>query len=76
MAPVVEEIAHDFAGKLLVAKLDIDSNADVTARYGIQSIPTLLVFKDGQVVDRIIGAQPKEALVERLNRVVSPSGVV
>lgn len=68
LAPIVDEIATEYSGKLLVGKVDIDANAEVATRFGIQSIPTLLLFKNGQVVDRIIGAQPKEALVDRLNR--------
>ena len=70
VAPIVEEIANEYAGKLTVAKVDIDANQDVTVKHGIQSIPTLMIFKDGQLQDKIIGALPKEKLVEAISRFV------
>ncbi len=66
IAPMVEEIAGEYAGKLKVGKMDVDHNSDTAVRYGIRSIPTLLVFKGGQVVDQFVGAMPKAKLVERL----------
>jgi thioredoxin 1 len=57
IAPVLEEIASEQAGKLSIAKLDIDANLEITRRYEVMSIPTLLLFKDGQVVQRLIGAK-------------------
>ena len=56
IAPAVEEIATEYQGRAKVVKLDVDENQDVSIRYGVQSIPTLLVFKDGQVVERLVGA--------------------
>ncbi len=66
IAPVVEEIAHDYEGKLKVGKLDVDNNPEVPMRYGIRNIPTLMVFKGGKPVEQIIGAVPKRNLLERL----------
>ncbi len=70
IAPVVEELANEYEGKLKVAKLDVDHNPNTAVKYGIRSIPTLLIFKNGQVVDQIVGAVPKQYLVERLERVM------
>lgn len=66
IAPTVEELAKDFDGKAVIAKLDVDSNPLVSAKYGIRSIPTLLVFKNGQVVDKQVGAVPKSTLAQKL----------
>lgn len=66
IAPVVEELAKEFDGKIKIGKLDIDENQQVTMKYGVRSIPTLLLFKNGQVVETIIGAQPKSHIVHRL----------
>ncbi len=70
IAPIVEELAQEYEGKLKVAKLDVDHNPNVAIRYGIRSIPTLLIFKNGQVMDQIIGAVPKNYLEERVKRVL------
>ena len=66
IAPVVKEIASDQAGVLKVAKLDVDTNPATATRFGVQSIPTLMVFKDGQPVERIVGYMPKERLMDRV----------
>jgi thioredoxin 1 len=66
VAPVVEELAQDFAGQALMAKLDVDANQAVAQRYGVMSIPTLILFRGGQEVDRVVGAQPKQVLQQRL----------
>jgi thioredoxin 1 len=66
IGPVVEELANDYDGKAVVAKLNVDENPNVTARFGIRSIPTLLVFKAGQIVDKQIGAVPKSVLAQKL----------
>ncbi len=66
IAPVVKEIASEQAGALKVAKLDVDQNPATATRFGVQSIPTLIVFKDGQPVERIVGYMPKERLLERV----------
>jgi thioredoxin 1 len=66
VAPFVKEIAEEQAGVLKVAKMDIDENPVVQGRYGIMSIPTLMVFKGGEVVERIIGARPKDQIMARV----------
>jgi len=68
IAPAIDEIAKEYKGKVKVAKLDIDSHQQVPQRYGIRSIPTLLVFKGGKVVDTLVGAMPKSKLVESLKK--------
>ena len=67
IAPVIEEVAGDFAGYAKVGKVDVDHNARVATQYGIRSIPALLFFKDGQVVDGVIGVAPKKVLADKLN---------
>ena len=66
VAPVLEEIATEHAEKIDVVKLNVDDNPAVTQRYGIMNIPTMSVFKDGQVVKEIVGARPKSALLREL----------
>jgi thioredoxin len=66
VAPVVEEIASEYDGKLKVGKLDVDNNPEVSMKFGIRSIPTLMVFKGGKVVEQIIGAVPKRNLVDKV----------
>lgn len=70
MAPIIEEVAADFAGRVRVAKLNVDENGEVTGRYGVLSIPTLLFFKNGEVVERLIGVRPKEEVEEILQRIL------
>ncbi len=70
VAPVVEEIAGDYAGRLKVAKLNVDENRSTAAKYGIMSIPTLLVFRDGEVKARVIGFRPKGELVRSIEQVL------
>jgi thioredoxin 1 len=66
IGPLVEELAGDYDGKAIVAKLNVDENPQVTARFGVRSIPTLLVFKNGQIVDKQVGAVPKSVLAGKL----------
>jgi len=66
IAPVLEEIAEEYPGKLQIGKLNIDDNLDVTRRYDVMSIPTLILFKDGEPKLRLIGAKPKGQLVQEL----------
>jgi thioredoxin 1 len=66
IAPALEEIARDYEGKLKVVKLDVDENPDVSGRYMVHSIPTLMLFKGGQMVERITGALPKPVLLHRI----------
>ena len=63
IAPAVEEIAAEYKGRLKVVKVDVDANQDIAIRYGVQSIPTLMVFKGGKVVERVLGAVPKPRLL-------------
>jgi thioredoxin 1 len=71
IGPVVEELAGDYEGKAVVAKLNVDENPQVTARFGVRSIPTLLVFKNGQIVDKQVGAVPKSVLASKLQAQVA-----
>ncbi len=70
IAPIVEELAGDYQGKLKVGKLNVDENSNVAAKYGVMSIPTLLIFKNGQPVERIVGYQPKKELAAKIDRVM------
>lgn len=67
VGPVVEEIAGEYEGKAKVGKVDVDSNPEVSVKYGIRSIPALLIFKDGEVVDQIVGAVPKAQIKKQLD---------
>jgi thioredoxin 1 len=67
IGPVVEELAGDYQGKAIIGKLDVDSNPNVSAKYGIRSIPTLLVFKNGEIVDKQVGAVNKSTLAKKLD---------
>src|SRR5262245_14793710 len=71
IAPIVEELAGEYAGRLTVMKLDVDENPRTASAYRVQSIPTLLVFKDGELVERIVGAVLKRVIVDKLHRVVA-----
>ena len=71
IAPALEEIAKELNGKVRIAKLNVDENLKTSTRYGIRSIPTLIIFKDGQIADRILGAQPKERLAAWINGTIS-----
>jgi thioredoxin 1 len=66
IAPLVDELANDYDGKLKVLKMDVDENPRTAMQYGIRSIPTLIIFKGGQVTEQIIGAVPKRHLVEKV----------
>ncbi len=68
IAPVVEELANEYDGKLKVGKVDVDSNQQTSMQYGIRSIPTLLIFKGGKVVDQLVGAVPKKVLAEKITK--------
>jgi thioredoxin 1 len=68
VSPVVEEIGREKGERLGVAKLNIDENPDVTRRYGVMSIPTLMLFKDGQEVARVVGARGKDALLKEIDQ--------
>lgn len=66
VAPIMEELASEYAGRLKVVKVDVDDSPDVSGRYGVMSIPTLALFKDGQMVERLVGAFPKAAIVSKI----------
>jgi len=68
VAPVIEEMARDYAGRILFGKLNVDENREVAMQYQIMGIPTLLVFKNGKLADRIIGAMPRQVLEPKITR--------
>jgi thioredoxin 1 len=68
VAPVIEEMARDYAGRILFGKLNVDENREVATQYQIMSIPTLLVFKNGKLADRIVGAMPRQMLEPKITR--------
>ena len=71
VGPIVDQLAAESDGRYRIAKLNVDDNPQTASRYQIASIPTMLIFKNGAVIDRIVGAQPKQAIVERLNQATS-----
>ena len=71
VAPVVKDLAGEFDGKVKIAKMDVDTNPQTPMQYGVRSIPTLLIFKDGAPVDQVVGAVPKSVLKGRLEAAVS-----
>jgi thioredoxin 1 len=66
MAPVIDELEAAFAGRVTVGKVNVDNEPTLAVQYGIRSIPTLLLFKNGQVIDQVVGVVPKHVLVEKL----------
>jgi thioredoxin 1 len=66
IGPVIEELAKEMQGKIVFGKLNVDENPQTSMKYGIMSIPTMLVFKNGQLADRFVGAMPKEMLLQKL----------
>jgi thioredoxin 1 len=70
IAPVIEEIAREYNGKVKVGKVDVDQNQDTAMKYGIRSIPTLLIMKDGKVVNQIVGAVPKGNITTMLDEII------
>ncbi len=71
IAPILEELATEYDGKVKITKLDVDSNNQTAGKYNIMSIPSLLFFKNGEVVDQVVGAIPKSQLAQRIEKVVS-----
>ncbi len=67
IGPIVEEIASEYDGRAVIGKLDVDSNRDTAVRYGIQAIPTLLLVKNGEIADRIVGATDKNSIKAKLD---------
>ena len=70
IAPIIEEIAGDFEGKVKVGKVDVDQNQNTAMKFGVRSIPTLLVIKNGEVVNQLVGAVPKSNITDILNEVL------
>ena len=70
LVPVLEEIAAEYEGKLRVIRVDVDNNRNSAARFGVLSVPTLLLMRDGQVKDQIVGNVPKRQLVDRINKLL------
>jgi len=68
LSPIIDELASELSGKIAFGKLNIDENAELAGKYGIMSIPTLLVFKEGELVDQIVGALPKDSILEKLSK--------
>jgi thioredoxin 1 len=66
VGPVVEELAGEYEGKAVIGKLNVDDNGNTSVSYGIRSIPTLLIFKNGKVIDKVVGAVPKATLKQKL----------
>jgi thioredoxin 1 len=67
LGPIIEEVANDFEGKAIVGKVDVDNNQEISMQYGIRNIPTVLIFKNGEVVDKLVGVAPKEVIAEKLS---------
>lgn len=70
VGPIVEELGHEYSGKAVVGKLDVDGNPSTTAKYGIRNIPTILFFKNGEVVDKHVGVSPKSVLASKLEKLL------
>jgi len=68
VGPIVEELAKDYEGKAVVGKVNVDHNSEISAKFGIRNIPTLLVFKNGEIVDKQVGAVPKSVLAGKLDQ--------
>jgi len=71
VAPIVEDLADDYAGRAKVGKVDVDANQRIAAQYGIRSIPSLIIFRDGEPVEQMVGVQPKKQLAEKLDGVLA-----
>lgn len=70
VTPIVKELAEEYNGKAVVAKMDVDSNPGTSVKYGIRNIPTILFFKNGEIVDKQVGAVPKTILASKLDAIV------
>jgi len=67
MGPIIDELADDNKDKLKVGKLNVDDNSNTASKYGVQSIPTLIIFKNGEIIEQMMGVQPKEVLQEKID---------
>jgi thioredoxin 1 len=70
MAPVIDDLATAFAGHVTVGKVNVDDEPDLAVQYGVRSIPTLLLFKNGQIIDQVVGVVPQHVLVDKLRAFV------
>ena len=66
LGPIVDELATDYEGRVIIGKVDVDNNGEITSQFGISNIPTVLFFKDNQIVDKLVGASPKAVFVEKI----------
>jgi thioredoxin 1 len=73
MGPMIRELAEEFQTRAVVAKMNVDDHQEIAARYGIQSIPTLIIFQNGEVVEQMVGTMPKTALAEKLESQLQPA---
>lgn len=71
VAPVIEELSKEYQGKVLVGKVDVDNNHQISMKYGIRSIPTIMIFKNGELFDRHVGTISKAALAEKIEKAIS-----
>ena len=71
MEPIVEELSQDFDGKVTIAQVDVDQSQDLANLFGIRSIPTMVIFKDGKPVDALVGVHPKQTLMEKIQAQLS-----
>ncbi len=67
LGPVIDDLAGDYEGKAVIAKVNVDENPNIAAQYGIRSIPTMLIFKNGEIVDQMVGAMPKNMIAEKID---------
>lgn len=72
LAPTIEELAHEYDGHVIVAKLNTDENIETATQFGIMGIPTVILFKDGKEVERVVGVRPKKAFAEMLDALLKP----
>lgn len=70
ISPIIEELSAEYADKAVIGKVDVDSNDEITSKFGIRNIPTILFFKNGELVDKHVGAAQKTALVEKINKLL------
>jgi thioredoxin 1 len=70
MTPIVHELSDEYQGKAKIAKVDVDSNSELTVKYGVRNIPTILIFKDGEIVEKIVGTTTKKELQNRIDKLV------
>ncbi len=70
IAPIIDEISKEYEGKAVITKCDVDNSGDIATRFGIRNIPTLLFFKNGEVVDKLVGANPKASITAKLDAIL------